>query len=79
MNILNIRNIENIDQKKKNFFQKQKKNLIIFLSFILKYLFDESLFNIQYIFKNKIMAIILAHICIIRYNFISQKFIKKTF
>lgn len=39
-----------------------------------KDLFCESFFKIQCILKNKIMAIILADTCAIKYGFINEKF-----
>ena len=75
--VLDIDNIENIDQRKKVTPSKhEKRSLIISSSFISKDLFCESLFIIQYILKNKIMAIILANTYATRYGFINEEFAK---
>lgn len=44
---------------------------------MLKNLFYKSLFMIQYIPENKIMAIILANIYANKYNFFNKEFAKK--
>ena len=56
----------------------KEKSLIISLSFISKNLFYKSLFILQYILGNKIMAIILANIYAIRYDFINEKLAKNS-
>lgn len=44
-----------------------------------KNLFSKSPFTIQYILRNKIMAIILTDTCTTRYDFIDKKFAKKVY
>lgn len=44
---------------------------------MLKDFFSESLFTIQYIFKNKNKTISLANIYATRYSLINKKFIKE--
>lgn len=58
--------------KKVAFSKNKEKNLPISSSSIQKDLIYESSFTIQCILENKIMAIILADICAIRYSFIDE-------
>lgn len=66
----------NSSQKKVTFFKIEKKSFFILSSFILKDLFYQSYFMIQYILQNKIHVITLINTYAIGYGFINKKFVE---